>query len=47
MPRMPKIAKNAKPYRFNVGIALFNAGGRVFLGKSIPDGPEHVWPGFE
>jgi putative (di)nucleoside polyphosphate hydrolase len=35
------------PYRFNVGIALFNAQGRVFLGKSIPDGPEYVLPGLE
>lgn len=36
-----------KPYRFNVGVALFNARGEVFLGKSIPDGPEYVLPGFE
>lgn len=37
----------AKPYRFNVGIALFNEAGRVFLGKSIPDGPEYVLPRHE
>lgn len=37
----------SKPYRFNVGIALFNAEGRVFLGKSISDGPEYVLPGLE
>jgi putative (di)nucleoside polyphosphate hydrolase len=36
-----------RPYRFNVGVALFNARGEVFLGKSIPDGPEYVLPGFE
>lgn len=36
-----------KPYRFNVGVALFNAQGRVFLGKAISDGPEYVLPGFE
>lgn len=36
-----------RPYRFNVGVALFNARGQVFLGKSIPDGPEYVLPGFE
>lgn len=36
-----------KPYRFNVGVALFNPAGRVFLGKSIPDGPEYVLPGHE
>ncbi|HRK24566.1 MAG TPA: RNA pyrophosphohydrolase [Beijerinckiaceae bacterium] len=37
----------AKPYRFNVGIALFDRQGRVFLGKSISDGPEYVLPGLE
>lgn len=36
-----------KPWRFNVGIALFNRQGRVFLGKCISDGPEYVLPGFE
>ena len=36
-----------KPWRFNAGIALFNRAGRVFLGKSITDGPEYVLPGFE
>jgi putative (di)nucleoside polyphosphate hydrolase len=36
-----------KPYRFNVGIALFNAQGQVFLGKSMTDGPEYVLPGAE
>lgn len=35
------------PYRFNVGVALFNAAGRIFLGKSISDGPEYVLPGLE
>lgn len=36
-----------KPYRFNVGVALFNVRGEVFLGKSITDGPEFVLPGLE
>lgn len=35
-----------KSYRFNVGIALFNEAGRVFLGHAIEDGPERVPPGF-
>lgn len=36
-----------KPYRFNVGIALFNHAGHVFVGKSISDGPEVIEPGRE
>ncbi|MCA1401712.1 RNA pyrophosphohydrolase [Bradyrhizobium sp. BRP56] len=37
-----------KPYRPNVGIALFNAGGRVLIGHRIKDdGPEIVLPGLE
>jgi putative (di)nucleoside polyphosphate hydrolase len=36
-----------KPYRFNVGVALFNAQGRVFLGKAKTEGPEIILPGFE
>ncbi len=36
-----------KPYRFNVGVALFNRMGRVFLGRAISDGPEYVLPGLE
>ena len=36
-----------KPYRFNVGIALFNASGEVFVGKALADGPEIIEPGFE
>jgi len=34
-------------YRFNVGIALFNTEGQVWLGKAISDGPEYVLPGHE
>ena len=35
-------------YRPNVGIALFNAAGRVFLARRIgDDGPEVIYPGFE
>jgi putative (di)nucleoside polyphosphate hydrolase len=38
----------AKPYRQNVGIALFNAAGRVFIAKRFKDdGPEVVYPGLE
>ena len=37
-----------KPYRPNVGIALFNAAGRVLIGRRFrDDGPEIVLPGFE
>jgi putative (di)nucleoside polyphosphate hydrolase len=37
-----------KPYRPNVGIALFNAAGRVLIAKRFKDdGPEIVLPGYE
>ena len=37
-----------KPYRPNVGIALFNAAGRVLIGHRFKhDGPEYILPGFE
>ena len=37
-----------KPYRPNVGIALFNADGRVLIGHRFKhDGPEYILPGFE
>ena len=37
-----------KPYRPNVGIALFNAQGRVFIAKRFKDdGPEIILPGLE
>ncbi len=35
------------PYRPNVGIALFNAQGLVFAGRSHSAGPEIVLPGFD
>ncbi len=36
------------PYRPNVGIALFNAQGRVFIARRFKDdGPEIVFPGLE
>ena len=35
------------PYRPNVGIALFNAEGYVFAGRSHSAGPEIVLPGFD
>ena len=37
----------AKPFRLNVGIALFNGQGRVFLGQTVTDGPERVMPGLD
>jgi putative (di)nucleoside polyphosphate hydrolase len=38
----------ALPYRPNVGIALFNAEGRVFIAKRFKDdGPEIILPGLE
>ena len=37
-----------KPYRPNVGIALFNAAGRVFIARRFKDdGPEIIYPGLE
>ena len=37
-----------KPYRPNVGIALFNADGRVLIGRRFQDdGPEIILPGLE
>jgi putative (di)nucleoside polyphosphate hydrolase len=37
-----------KPYRANVGIALFNARGRVLIARRFKDdGPEIIMPGFE
>jgi putative (di)nucleoside polyphosphate hydrolase len=36
------------PYRPNVGIALFNAAGRVFIARRFKDdGPEIILPGLE
>lgn len=40
-------ATTPKPYRPNVGIALFNAAGLVFAGRSRSSGPERVWPGAD
>jgi putative (di)nucleoside polyphosphate hydrolase len=37
-----------KPYRPNVGIALFNVDGRVLIGRRFrDDGPEIILPGLE
>ena len=37
-----------KPFRMNVGIALFNAQGRVLIGHRFrDDGPEIILPGLE
>jgi len=39
---------NSKPYRPNVGIALFNASGQVLIGRRFrDDGPEIILPGLE
>lgn len=39
---------NQKPYRLNVGIALFNREGLVLIGRRFKnDGPEFILPGFE
>jgi len=39
---------DGKPYRPNVGIALFNAVGRVLIGRRFrDDGPEIILPGLE
>jgi putative (di)nucleoside polyphosphate hydrolase len=34
-------------YRPNVGIALFNPEGLVFIGRAVTSGPELVVPGYE
>lgn len=42
------VLPDTKPYRPNVGIALFNAEGRVLIGRRFrDDGPEIVLPGLE
>ncbi len=39
---------NDKPYRQNVGIALFNAAGHVLIARRFKDdGPEVIYPGLE
>src|SRR5258705_11583262 len=39
---------DTKPYRPNVGIALFNAAGQVLIGRRFrDDGPEIILPGLE
>src|ERR1700685_1880841 len=39
---------DTKPYRPNVGIALFNAAGLVLIGRRFrDDGPEIILPGLE
>lgn len=35
------------PYRFNVGIALFNQAGLVLAGRAIESGPETLLPGYD
>jgi putative (di)nucleoside polyphosphate hydrolase len=44
---LPAAALDLRPYRFNVGIALFSRRGLVWLGRVISDGPEYVLPGYE
>jgi putative (di)nucleoside polyphosphate hydrolase len=42
------MAAAALPYRPNVGIALFDAAGRVLIAKRLrDDGPEVIYPGCE
>src|SRR3982074_200351 len=39
---------HSKPYRPNVGVALFNAAGQVLIGRRFrDDGPEIILPGLE
>src|SRR6186997_37819 len=43
-----RFVMNSKPYRPNVGIALFNAAGQVLIGRRFrDDGPEIILPGLE
>jgi putative (di)nucleoside polyphosphate hydrolase len=42
------LTESGKSYRPNVGIALFNADGRVLIGRRFrDDGPEIILPGLE
>jgi putative (di)nucleoside polyphosphate hydrolase len=42
------VSPMSKPYRPNVGIALFNSAGQVLIGRRFQDdGPEIILPGFE
>jgi len=44
----PEPMPEHKPYRPNVGIALFNAAGSVLIGRRFrSDGPEIILPGLE
>ena len=46
--RMTTEIASDKPYRPNVGIALFNAAGQVLIGRRFrDDGPEIILPGLE
>lgn len=36
-----------RPYRPNIGIALFNRDGQVLIGRTESSGPEIVLPGFD
>jgi putative (di)nucleoside polyphosphate hydrolase len=49
VPTIPDHAlMTGKPYRHNVGIALFNASGLVLIGRRFrSDGPEIILPGLE
>src|SRR2546423_15287147 len=51
LPRAPerrRVMDKSKPYRPNVGIALFNAAGHVLIGRRFrDDGPEIILPGLE
>lgn len=38
---------DTRPYRPNIGIALFNPDGLVFMGRATGSGPEIVLPGFD
>src|SRR5712671_6282890 len=48
MLRKRPLMSEDKPYRPNVGIALFNASGQVLIGRRFrDDGPEIILPGLE
>src|SRR5258706_15447723 len=48
MTAIESVMPDSKPYRPNVGIALFNASGQVLIGRRFrDDGPEIILPGFE
>ncbi len=39
----PKVKRGSRGYRPNVGVALFNTDGRVFMGRRVNSPPPYCW----